>query len=51
MHHPETNSDTHRDIQLVIEDLKKIRSDDIEAGLETGRSLDLNKTVLMALGG
>ena len=51
MHHPETNSDTHRDIQLVIEDLRKIRSDDIETGLETGRSLDLNKTVLMALGG
>ena len=35
MHHPETNSDTHRDIQLVLEDLKKVRSDDIEAGLET----------------
>jgi predicted ATPase len=51
MHHPETNSDTHRDIQLVIEDLRKIRSDDIEAELENGRSLDLNKTVLMALGG
>jgi tetratricopeptide (TPR) repeat protein len=51
MHHPETNSDTHRDIQLVIEDLKKIRADDIETGLETGRTLDLNKTVLTALGG
>ena len=51
MHHPETNSDTHRDIQLVLEDLKKVRSDDIEAELERGRSLDLNKTVLMALGG
>lgn len=51
IHHPETNSDTQRDIQLVLEDLKKIRSDDIEAELENGRSLDLNKTVLMALGG
>jgi tetratricopeptide (TPR) repeat protein len=51
MHHPETNSDTHRDIQLVIEDLRKLRSDDIETGLEAGRSLDLNKMVLMALGG
>jgi predicted ATPase/class 3 adenylate cyclase len=49
--HPETNSDTHRDIQLVLEDLKQTRSDDIEAGLERGKSLDLNKTVLMALGG
>jgi hypothetical protein len=51
INHPQTNSDTHRDIQLVLEDLKKVRSDDIEAELERGRSLDLNKTVLMALGG
>jgi tetratricopeptide (TPR) repeat protein len=51
INHPETNSDTHRDIQLVLEDLKKTRSDDIEAGLERGKSLDLNKTVLIALGG
>jgi hypothetical protein len=35
----------------VLEDLRKVRSDDIEAELERGRSLDLNKTVLMALGG
>jgi hypothetical protein len=51
LNHPETNSDTHRDIQLVLEDLKKMRSDDIETELKKGRSLDLNKTVLMALGG
>ena len=51
LHHPETNSDTHRDIQLVLEDLKQARSDDIEAELERGQALDLNKTVLMALGG
>ena len=51
MHHPETNSDTHRDIQLVLEDLKKAGVEDTEAELENGRSLDLNKTVLMALGG
>jgi predicted ATPase len=51
LNHPETNSDTHRDIQLVLEDLKKVRADDVEAGLERGKSLDLNKTVLMALGG
>jgi predicted ATPase/class 3 adenylate cyclase len=51
MNHPETNSDTHRDIQLVLEELKKVGSDDIEAGLERGKSLDLNKTVVMALGG
>jgi predicted ATPase/class 3 adenylate cyclase len=50
LHHPETNSDTHRDIQLVLEELRKVRSDDIEAELERGKSLDLNKTVLMALG-
>jgi predicted ATPase/class 3 adenylate cyclase len=49
--HPETNSDTRRDIQLVLDDLKKVRSDDIEAGLEHGKLLDINKTVLMALGG
>jgi hypothetical protein len=40
LHHPETNSDTHRDIQLVLEDLKRVSSDDIEAELERGRSLD-----------
>jgi tetratricopeptide (TPR) repeat protein len=51
MNHPETNSDTHRDIQLVLEELKRERSDDIETGLERGKSLDLNKTVVMALGG
>jgi len=51
MYHPETNSDTQRDIQLVIEDLKRIRSDDIAPEFETGRSLDLNRMVLMALGG
>ena len=51
MHHPETNSDTHRDIQLVLEDLRRVRSDDIEAELEAGKLLDLNKTVLVALGG
>jgi tetratricopeptide (TPR) repeat protein len=50
-HHPETNSDTQRDIQLILEDLGKVRSDDIETELEAGRSLELNKTVLMALGG
>jgi predicted ATPase/class 3 adenylate cyclase len=51
MYHPETNSDTHRDIKLVLEDLKKVGSDDIEVELERGKSLDLNKTVVMALGG
>jgi predicted ATPase/class 3 adenylate cyclase len=51
LNHAETNSDTRRDIQLVIEDLKKLRSDDIEAGLESGKLLDINRTVLMALGG
>lgn len=51
MDHPETNSDTHRDIQLVLDDLRKVRSDDIEAGLERGKLLDVNKTVVMALGG
>lgn len=51
MNHPETNSDTHRDIQLVLEDLKISRTDDIEAGLEGGKSLDLKEAVVTALGG
>jgi tetratricopeptide (TPR) repeat protein len=51
MNHPETNSDTHRDIHLVLEDLKKVQTDDIEAELESGKAFDVNKTVLMALGG
>lgn len=51
LNHPETNSDTHRDIQLILEDLKKVRTDDIEEELERGKSLDLNRTVVAALGG
>ena len=51
MNHTETNSDTRRDIQLVLDDLKKVRADDIEMGLERGKALDLNKIVLTALGG
>ena len=51
MHHAETNSDTQRDIQIVLDDLKKVPSDDIEVELERGRSLDLNRTVVAALGG
>jgi len=51
MYHPETNSDTKRDIQLVLEGLRKIREDDIEAGLERGKLLDLNHAVITALGG
>jgi predicted ATPase len=51
LHHPETNSDTNRDIQIVLEDLKKIREDDIEMGLERGKLLDLKELVVRALGG
>jgi hypothetical protein len=51
MYHPETNSDTQRDIQLVLENLKHVREDDIEAGLERGKFLDLNHAVITALGG
>ena len=49
--HPETYSDTQRDIQLVLEELRKIREDDIEAGLERGKLLDINHAVITALGG
>jgi hypothetical protein len=51
MHHPETNSDTHRDIQIVLENLKKTREDDIQAGLERGKAMDLKEIVVTALGG
>lgn len=49
--HPDLNSDTQRDIQLLLDDLRKDRSDDIVAGLVRGKSLDLNKVVVTALGG
>lgn len=49
--HPELNSDTQRDIQLLLEDLRKQRSDDIPVALVSGKSLDLNKVVVTALGG
>ena len=51
MHHPETNSDTRRDIQIVLEDLRKVRKDDIQAGLERGKSMALKEVVVTALGG
>ncbi len=51
LNRPESNSDTRRDIQLILDDLRKVRSDDIKAGLERGKSLDLNRTVVAALGG
>jgi predicted ATPase len=51
INHPETNSDTHRDIQLVLEDLSRVCSNGIEVWLAQGKSLDLNKTVVKALGG
>ena len=51
LYHPATNSDTQRDIQLILDDLRQVRSDDIEVELEHGKALDLNKTVVMALGG
>jgi tetratricopeptide (TPR) repeat protein len=51
LYHPQINSDTRRDIELLLADLRKIRSDDVEAGLDRGRSLDLNRTVVTALGG
>lgn len=50
MYHPEINSDTQRDIQLLLEELRKERLDDIDATLERGRTLDLNRTVVAALG-
>jgi len=51
IYHPDTNSDTRRDIQIVLDDMKKVRADDIDVGLERGKSLDLNKVVVTALGG
>jgi hypothetical protein len=52
MNHPETNSDTNRDIQIILEDLKKTRTDDIESGLKRGsKLLDLKEVVVKALGG
>jgi tetratricopeptide (TPR) repeat protein len=51
MNHPETNSDTHRDIQIILDELKQAKTEDIESGLALGKSLDLNKAVLTALGG
>ncbi len=51
MSHIEVNSDTKRDIELVLDVLRKTRTDDIEVGLERGKSIDLNKTVVSALGG
>jgi hypothetical protein len=51
LYHPETNSDTHRDIQIILANMKKVRTDDIESGLQRGKSLELNKLFVTALGG
>jgi tetratricopeptide (TPR) repeat protein len=51
LNHPEINSDTKRDIQIVLEELKRTRVDDVEVGLERGKLLDLKDVVVTALGG
>lgn len=51
LYHPDTNSDTHRDIQLVLDDLKQVRTEDIELGLQRGKLLGLKEVVIRALGG
>jgi hypothetical protein len=51
MYHPDTNSDTRRDIQIVLEKMKSEPLEDIEPGLQRGKSLNLNKMVITALGG
>jgi class 3 adenylate cyclase/predicted ATPase len=51
LYHPETNSDTHRDIQIVLDELRRAGTEDIQAGLAAGKSLDLKEVVIMALGG
>jgi hypothetical protein len=35
----------------VLENLKKTREDDIQAGLEHGKAMDLKEIVVTALGG
>jgi hypothetical protein len=49
--HPEINSDTDRDILLLLDDLRKVSSTDVDATLEGGTALNLNSVVLAALGG
>ncbi len=51
LYHPETNSDTHRDIQIVLDELRRAGTEDIQAGLAAGKALDLKEVVIMALGG
>jgi len=49
--HPEINSDTDRDILLLLDELRKVGADDVDATLERGTKLNLNAVVLAALGG
>ncbi len=49
--HPEINSDTDRDILLLLDELRKVRADNVDATLERGTKLNLNAVVLAALGG
>ena len=51
LNHPQINSDTLRDAELLLDDLREARSDDIEPALARGKSLDLSRTVVTALGG
>ncbi|MFN8411671.1 MAG: adenylate/guanylate cyclase domain-containing protein [Anaerolineales bacterium] len=51
LNNPELNSDTKRDIDLILQELRTVRTDDIETELEKGKSLNLDEVVNRVLAG
>ncbi len=48
--HPELNSDTRRDIDLLLKEIYAVRADDVEIELEYGKKLEVNEVITRALG-
>lgn len=48
---PELNSDTRRDIDLILSELRAVREDDIEVELKAGEKLQLDDVVTQVLNG
>jgi predicted ATPase/class 3 adenylate cyclase len=45
LNNPELNSDTRRDIDLILNELRAVRADDIDLELEQGKTFDLDNVV------
>lgn len=45
LHHPELNSDTSRDIEIILRELRKTKLNHLDAELEKGKTLNLDQVI------